>query len=132
MRSSDLTRVPGQIRLLSRLFRIDLIRTEIQSIEIGAFNAANSSNYRICMDFSKITAIAPGAFSGYYGNGSIIILDNNNVTRFESAVFQPVLEQMVTFFDPTTGFNRVRIDYSNKIKCYITSCCCIKLKRVLT
>jgi len=83
MRASDLTRVPDQIRLLSRLFRIDLIRTEIQSIETGAFNAANSSNYRIYMDFSKITTIAPGAFSGYYGNGSIIILDNDNVTRFE-------------------------------------------------
>lgn len=32
-----------------------------------------------------------------YGNGSIISLDTNSLTRFDSAVFKSVLEKMAPF-----------------------------------
>ena len=36
-------------------------------------------------------------YTGVYGNQSEIVLDWNNIRRFESGVFKSVLEQMAPF-----------------------------------
>ena len=41
-----------------------------------------------------IITLSPG--SGY-GNNTMFYLNNNNLTRFEATVFQPVLEQIFPF-----------------------------------
>ena len=118
--SAGLTRVPSELTRFARLENVHLSGNRIQSIDSGTFNFTATLK-RLDLSSNGLTRIEPGAFKGQfklkfincywlcskslcnitgrYGEGSWIILSRNNLTRFESDVFQSVLELMEPFID---------------------------------
>jgi len=116
--TNKLTRIPDEIRLHPRLEYIYILQNEIKTIPIGAFNFSDKLNTTYLYLYNnQISSIEPGAFQGNFGNGSVIILNHNMLTRFEAGVFQSVLEKM----EPYGGYPNayVRIEFSNKLQFYI-------------
>ena len=111
--SNQLTRVPEQITQLRWLTFVNLNANQIPSVKLAAFNFTTEKLNIIDLSENDISNIKPAAFqgiainqitifhfiatfniSGIYINYSKIFLDKNKLTRFESDVFQSVLEQM--------------------------------------
>ena len=97
-----LTIVPLEIPLFKQLANVDLSANQIDKIPRGAFNFDEATErIQINLNNNPLTVIQPGAFQGDYVTGdkglSFISLVNTNLSRFESGVFQSVLEQMAPF-----------------------------------
>ena len=117
-----LTRVPVQMKSFTQLSETFLSYNSFTSIESGAFNFTDGANPLQYLDlgFNQLTTIAPGAFKGSnfsfrfrtfaivinrlisagikaIANNTRIILYVNQLTRFESTVFQSLLEAMAPF-----------------------------------
>jgi len=100
--ANALTIVPLEIPLLKQLANVDLSANQIDKIPRGAFNFDEATErIQINLNNNPLTVIQPGAFQGDYVTGdtglSVISLVNTNLSRFESGVFQSVLEQMAPF-----------------------------------
>ena len=114
---------------------------ELTSIEKNSFKYRVSDTSKILLSSNQMTAIAPGAFRGnlliiclsfnciitdrmnvnaVVSDGvhkidafSRIALEYNNLTRFESTIFQSVLEEMA--FLPQTNYRKVEIFRSRRL-----------------
>ena len=121
---NQLTRIPAQIRSFTKLVYIDISFNTIDVFKSGDFNFASSNKLTTLWgNGNQLTSIAPGAFGGIiyeswsivdiynlknahsiclftgngYGSGSYINLYENELTRFESAVFKPLLDKLEPF-----------------------------------
>ena len=101
LKNNRLTKVPIEIAQFKRLEQVKLVANQITSLESGWISMGSSTNNKklVLLDLSQnlLNRIEAGAFEGRYSVGSIINLENNYLTRFESAVFQPVMEQFFTY-----------------------------------
>ena len=61
---NNLTRVPDQIRLFTRLIYVDLEDNHIQTIHSGAFVSHLDQHY-VFLDNNKISHLEPDAFQGF-------------------------------------------------------------------
>lgn len=117
--NSLLTRVPSLIQSFTQLgSSVGLGVNSITSIGSGAFNFLNNSNpiRNLYLDFNKLTTIAPNAFKGVkaIASNTLIALNNNQLTRFESPVFKMMLEKLYPF----GGYPNARIDVTaNPFNC---------------
>jgi hypothetical protein len=113
---NQLTRVPENITQFRYLTFVNINNNNIPSVELAAFNFYTEKLNLIDLSDNQITNIESNAFqgiflsnifiimtinqnwiiidSGIYINYSKIFLDKNKMTRFDSEVFRPVLEQM--------------------------------------
>ena len=117
-----LTRVPVQMKSFTQLSETFLSYNSFTSIELGAFNFTDDANplHYLDLGFNQLTTIAPGAFKGSnfsfrfrlfaivldrfisagikaIANNTRINLYVNQLTRFESTVFQSLLDKMASF-----------------------------------
>jgi len=114
---NQLTKVPFEIRFFHQTWLIDLSHNKIHSVPSGAFNysATQRQPVKIALDSNKITSIEAKAFQGTLGLGSSLCLMDNRLTRFETNVFKPFLEQVIVNYNTTTSdFGFVDIFMSNK------------------
>ena len=113
-----LTRVPSQVHLFPQLDYVWLNDNNISSsIQSGAFTFNKETPVRnLDLQFNQLITIAPGAFQGVgFNDMSAIALTHNNLTRFESVVFQSILEKMV----PTSPYPAAYIHIYNSIMCIV-------------
>ena len=111
--NNSLTRVPDRLPLMSELEHVSLANNKIRSISAGTFNFTRTLQY-IGLNDNQLVYIEPGAFLGIYSTNFImnhllfflnagnygksqIQLGTNNLNRFESGVYQSVLEQIEPF-----------------------------------
>ena len=112
-----LTRVPDQVHLFPKLDYVWLEENNISSsIQSKAFVFNKETPLRnLDLQHNQLITIAPGAIQGVgYSDSSTIALTHNNLTRFESTVFQSVLEKMV----PTSPYPGAYIHIYNSKLCY--------------
>jgi hypothetical protein len=91
---NPMTKIPSQIPSFKQLFTVGLGSNELSIIKSKAFNF-NVPLDLLDLRINSISVIEPGAFQGKYANSSYIYLNGNNFTRFEAAVFQPVMEKII-------------------------------------
>ena len=129
---NELTVVPNELSFFSRsIDYVDLQGNDIgPSISNGTFNfqKVDGGYLRLFLQRNQVKNIEPGAFQGKnstwhisfishvnvihilliagetYGNGTQIDLNNNQLTKFESSVFQSVLEKIVPFASINNAF----------------------------
>ncbi|KAK4009002.1 hypothetical protein OUZ56_014130 [Daphnia magna] len=89
-----LSRVPEHLSSLKKLSYVNLFGNAIRFLAKGsfAFNSEIKVTFLI-LTRNSLERIEPGAFQGDFSE-AIIYLDYNHLTRFDSAVYQKVLEQM--------------------------------------
>jgi len=97
-----LTHVPPAIKTFTQLGdTVQLQLNGFTSIESGAFQFQDSANpvKDLYLNSNKLTTISPNAFNGIraYTMNTIINLSSNQLSRFESTVFQSLLEKFVPF-----------------------------------
>ena len=94
---AQLNHIPDELTQFNSLEKVYLSGNNIRSIDSGVFNF-RSTLKRLDLSWNGLSRIEPGAFhQENYGDGSWIILSNNNLTRLEAGVFQSVLERMTAF-----------------------------------
>ena len=118
LESNDLTSIPQQITFFKQLSSVQLYNNNITEVPEGIFNFAVTP-IRLVLYLNQIKTIAPYAFrsntiskliinlvqesvcfdytgsiANGYGNGSYVLLNRNDLTRFDSAVFKPMLDKM--------------------------------------
>ena len=95
---SFITMIPKDaFNFSTQLEELDLIHNRMIGIEAGAFQGR-----KCCFPFQQTLLFLWYVQTGNYGNGSVIYLSENNLIRFESDVFLPVLQQMGPFPGLTT------------------------------
>jgi hypothetical protein len=96
---SQLTSIPTQIAKFDKLSMVSLLDNNIKIIPTGAFNFSSSQNsqFMISLKGNQLASIEPGAFDGKFGEGSMLSLASNQLTRFESATFEKILQQLAAF-----------------------------------
>lgn len=122
MSLNALTKVPDQIASsLHQLVYVNLPNNQIQSLPSGALNFDSTSAMLdvVFLNNNQMTSIASGAFQGDgYGEGSVVRLYSNELTRFEAGVFQSVLEKMAPF-----GYPKAFVDvFNNPFDCVSDHC----------
>lgn len=113
--TNQLTRVPDQVRLFPQLDFVWLNDNKINtSIRSGAFKFNKDTPVKnLDLQRSQLTSIAPGAFQGVgYSGSSRIALNENNLKRFESTVFQSILEKMAPPTNSSSSTSYIQIDWS--------------------
>ena len=108
--NNQLTKIPDQLKQFNQLTYVDLDKNKIPSLAAGALSLTAKIG-TINVGFNQLITIAPGTFVGSYGSGSYIGLYSNSLTRFESTVFQTLLQQLAPYAG--TPFTYVDIDSSN-------------------
>lgn len=112
--NNRLMKVPEQIQYFSQLRQVHLAYNAISEVNYGSLAFTSPYLEHLTFMWNELKSIEPSAFQGmltliyiFYskfsekcwnlGNLSIsqIYLNYNSLTRFESSVFQPILEQMV-------------------------------------
>ncbi|XP_057376103.1 phospholipase A2 inhibitor beta-like [Daphnia carinata] len=92
--SNQLTRVPAQLSSFSRLIQLDLSNNSFPVLSSGSFSFNAPVDY-LYLESNTINSIEPSAFQGDFTRGRIY-LRFNSLSRFEEAVFRPLLEQMIS------------------------------------
>ena len=90
--NNDLTRVPSKISSFEKLERLDLSYNNIHTVAAGSL-AFKSPVSRLWLSNSNIHQIENGAFKGDFSKAQVYV-QLNNLTKFDSAVFNTILEQM--------------------------------------
>jgi len=104
MKTNLLTTVPAQIQKHTLLTQVDLSFNKITLVRGGSFFFTNTLK-SLNLDSNTLATISPGAFNGTgYGSGSKISLTTNTLTRFESGVFQSVLEGIAASNNNLTSY----------------------------
>jgi len=139
---NQLTKVPDEVRLFEKIQNVNLHWNKIQSIPSNAFLFSKSFRNHLTLQNNQISAIGAGAFQGIIGPNSFykmsiwsIFLNKlfegfydetatidfrfNSLSRFESSVFQSVLEQMYPF----NGYPFSYIWMSQSIYQFFLLCC---------
>ncbi|KAI9554619.1 hypothetical protein GHT06_019892 [Daphnia sinensis] len=109
--SNQLTRVPAQLTSFSRLIQLDLSNNSFPVLSSGSFSFNAPVDY-LYLESNTINSIEPGAFQGDFTRGRIY-LRFNSLSRFEEAVFRPLLEQMIS---ATNNGGLVNLE-SNPLEC---------------
>lgn len=120
MLGNRLTRVPSQLPQFVLLNSIDLSNNLITNVEANAFNFSTATLASLSLSSNSISSIQEGAFQGNYGN-SIVNLQYTSLTRFESGVFQPMLEKIEPYYTGSSSTAYVDI-YRNQIDCTTDRC----------
>jgi hypothetical protein len=115
--NNQLTKIPDQLKQFTQLTYVDLDENKISSLTAGTLSFTARID-AINLGFNQLTTIAPGAFDGSYGSGSYIGLYSNSLTRFESTVFQSLLQQLAPYAG--TPYTYVDIDSSNQFQNQLT------------
>ena len=112
-----MTHIPSQIPSFKQLFTVGLGSNELTIIKSKAFNF-NAPLDLLDLRINSISTIEPGAFQGKYANSSYIYLNGNNFTRFDAAVFQPVMEQIIANGGgyPTYGYVWIKNSIDNYLQ----------------
>lgn len=78
---------------------VSLLDNNIKIIPTGAFNFSSSQNsqFMISLKGNQLASIEAGAFDGKFGEGSMLSLASNQLTRFESVTFEKILQQLAAF-----------------------------------
>ena len=122
--SNQLTRVPHQLHLFPQLDFVWLNDNNISTpIQSGAFNfnVKDAPVKNLDLQRSQLTSIAPGAFQGvgYSASSSRIALNDNNLKRFESTVFQSMLEKMTPPPTNSSGSSRTTNSSGSSSTAYV-------------
>ena len=114
---NPMTHIPSQIPSFKQLFTVGLGSNELTIIKSKAFNF-NAPLDLLDLRINSISTIEPGAFQGKYANSSYIYLNGNNFTRFDAAVFQPVMEQIIATGGgyPTYGYVWIKNSIDNYLQ----------------
>lgn len=120
MYDNRLSRVPSQLPQFVLLNSIDLSYNLITNVEYNAFNFSTATLTSLILSRKSISSIEEGAFQGNYGN-SIVSLQSTSLTRFESGVFQSILEKIEPYYSSSGSTAYVNIN-SNPIDCVSDRC----------
>jgi len=104
--NNKLTKIPEQIIYFTRLNYLLLNKNKIDSLTTGSLKFGDTLWHLGLAENPLFDNLQPGVFvPGGFGFGSSIHLNHVNITRFESAVFEPLLKQLEPYGYPTAYLN---------------------------
>ncbi|XP_046651750.1 toll-like receptor 6 [Daphnia pulicaria] len=108
---NGLNEVPARIQLFSQLRTFSLSRNIISFVKNGSLSFSTLNLQYLDLSRNGLDTIEPNAFQGNFGK-TVITLSYNRLSRLESSIFKPILEQM----ESTDQYGYVDI-YENPIEC---------------